>query len=437
MNWTIIIYIGSLLIGMLIHSDQKPTQIHMAQGINPSYMTISWVTSEDSNSKISYGKNQFELNNFAQGQSIKYDFNTLTFGNYTSGQIHHVELINLKPNSKYFYQIESGDINWFSTGPEPGSTIPLVFGIIGDIGQTSDTAKTIGHLANSHKINMILHAGDLAYADCNQKLWDSYGELIELVAKSFSWMVGPGNHEIEYLNENTTLFKAFEYRYRMPQVKSAEFGSIIIPSAINKITTQPYCSPSEFLAEYNYGNSFYSFDIGMVHIIYLNSYTPSDLNSAQYSWLETDLKNSNANRLKLPWIIVVMHCPWYNSNIAHQNEKQTLLMRETIEDIFFKYHVNLVITGHVHAYERTYPVYKDKININGPIYITIGDGGNIEGHATNYLEPQPIWSAYRNGTQYGYGTLSIINSTQMYWKWYRNVDSQYVFRDKIQINNFF
>ena len=112
-------------------------------------------------------------------------------------------------------------------------------------------------------------------------------------------------------------------------------------------------------------------------------------------------------------------------------------MRETVEDILFKYQVNLVITGHVHAYERTYPVYQGKPNPVGPIYITIGDGGNIEGHATNYQEPPPVWSAYRNGTQYGYGTLTIINSTQMLWRWYRNVDSQYVFRDLIQINNFF
>ena len=430
MNWTNIIYIGSLLIAMLMHSQQTPTQIHMAQGRNSSSMTISWITNENSNSKIFYGTNPLELNNLAQGHSSTYNF-----GNYTSGQIHHVEIVDLKPKTKYFYQIQSGDTNLFSTGPEPGSIIPLTFGVIGDIGQTSDTTKTIGHLADSHKLDMILHAGDLSYADCNQKLWDSYGQLIEPIAKSISWMVGPGNHEIEYVNENISLFKAFESRYRMPQIKPVEFGSILIPSAINKQTGQPYCSPSQFLAEYNYGNSFYSFDIGMVHIIYLNSYTPSDLNSAQYLWLESDLVSTN--RIKLPWIIVVMHCPWYNSNTAHQNEKQTLLMRETVEDILFKYQVNLVITGHVHAYERTYPVYQDKPNPVGPIYITIGDGGNIEGHATNYQEPPPVWSAYRNGTQYGYGTLTIINSTQMYWRWYRNVDSQYVFRDLIQINNFF
>lgn len=440
MNWTNIIYIASLLVGIINQTYQtevsRPTQIHMAQGKDPSSMTISWVTNELTQSKITYGHNPLELNNQVAGSSISYQFDSWEFGNYTSGQIHHVKLINLKPNTQYFYQIEFGQTNAFSTAPEPGSTNPLTFGVIGDIGQTADTKQTITHLAHAHKIQMILHAGDLAYADCNQNLWDSYGELIEPVAKSVSWMVGPGNHEIEvgsFSAGSNQLFKSFESRYRMPQVKPAEFGQIIIPSAINKATSQPYCSPSQFLAEYNFGNSFYSFDIGMAHIIYLNSYTPSDVNSVQYTWLVSDL--TRINRAEVPWVIVVMHCPWYNSNTAHQNEKQTELMKWTIEEVFFQFKVNLVITGHVHAYERTYPVYQDKPNPMGPTYITIGDGGNLEGHATNYQEPAPSWSAFRNGTQYGYGLLEIPNHKSMYWKWYRNVDSQWVFRDHFQINN--
>mgnify|MGYP001332669536 CR=1 FL=1 len=442
MNWTNIIYIASLLVGFINQTIQisnlsketkGPSQIHMAQGKDPSSMVISWVTNDVVPSKVVYGLSPHELNYLAQGNASSYQFNSWAFGNYTSGQIHHVELTNLIPNTQYFYQIESTQPNVFSTGPEPGSPSPLVFGVIGDIGQTTDTEQTITHLAHSHKIQMILHAGDLAYADCNQKLWDSYGELIEPVAKSISWMVGPGNHEIE-LDGNNQLFKSFESRYRMPQVKPAEFGQTIIPSAINKATGQPYCSPSQFLTEYNYGNSFYSFDIGQAHVIYLNSYTPSDVNSAQYTWLVSDLEA--IDRKQIPWVIVVMHCPWYNSNTAHQNEKQTGLMKETIEEVFYKYRVNLVITGHVHAYERTYPVYQDKPNSMGPTYITIGDGGNIEGHASKYENTQPSWSAYRNGTQYGYGTLEISNSSRMYWRWYRNVDKQYVFRDHVQINNF-
>ena len=44
-----------------------------------------------------------------------------------------------------------------------------------------------------------------------------------------------------------------------------------------------------------------------------------------------------------------------------------------------RYGVDLVLNGHVHAYERTHPMYKYKPDTCGPIYITIGDGGNVEG----------------------------------------------------------
>lgn len=38
----------------------------------------------------------------------------------------------------------------------------------------------------------------------------------------------------------------------------------------------------------------------------------------------------------------------------------------------------------------------------GPVYITIGDGGNREGLATDWMSPQPVWSNYRNAS-YGHG----------------------------------
>ena len=263
---------------------------------------------------------------------------------------------------------------------------------------------------------MILHAGDLAYADCNQTLWDHYGFLTEPLAKSIPWMVGVGNHEIE-LQPDGRLFLAFEERYKMPAIKQAEYGEILIPASINWRTGMPYCCPSTFQTTYNYGNSFFSFSTGITHIIYLNPYSDTSVDSKQYIWLINDLET--VNREKTPWIVIITHCPFYNSNKAHHNETQTYLMRESMESIFMKYEVDIVISGHVHAYERTHRVYKDEINNNAPFYIVIGDGGNLEGHATDYYD-EPVWSAYRNGTQYGYGLLEFHDSKKGIWKWYKN-----------------
>jgi hypothetical protein len=97
-------------------------------------------------------------------------------------------------------------------------------------------------------INMILHAGDLSYADCDQQLWDSYGEMIEPLASYTPWMVCAGNHEIEFNGTDySNLFTAFENRYRMPYVKQSTFGDVIIKLLFVFIPKTEYLvSPAKF-----------------------------------------------------------------------------------------------------------------------------------------------------------------------------------------------
>jgi Icc-related predicted phosphoesterase len=52
-----------------------------------------------------------------------------------------------------------------------------------------------------------------------------------------------------------------------------------------------------------------------------------------------------------PWLIVVLHAPWYNTNHAHQGDGDA--MKKAVEELLYEARVDLVVTGHVHAYERT------------------------------------------------------------------------------------
>ena len=38
-----------------------------------------------------------------------------------------------------------------------------------------------------------------------------------------------------------------------------------------------------------------------------------------------------------------------------------------------------MISGHVHAYERSYPIHQSAVRTDGVTYIGIGDAGNKEG----------------------------------------------------------
>ncbi len=46
----------------------------------------------------------------------------------------------------------------------------------------------------------------------------------------------------------------------------------------------------------------------------------------------------------------------------------------------------MVLSGHVHAYERTHGVYRYQWDTCGPMYLTVGDGGNVGGMDRAFID---------------------------------------------------
>ena len=158
---------------------------------------------------------------------------------------------------------------------------------------------------------------------------------------------------------------------------------------------------------------YWSQDIGPMHVISLNAYSQTDPTSAMYQWLKTDLEAFQGRRSSIPWLIAMMHVPWYNSNKGHIGE--ATLMKEHMETLFYEHGVNVVLNGHVHSYERTRPLYKNRTDVCGPVYLNLGDGGNREGPYTSWLpgengRKRPSWSAFRQGS-FGIAELEFMNSS--------------------------
>lgn len=61
--------------------------------------------------------------------------------------------------------------------------------------------------------------------------------------------------------------------------------------------------------------------------------------------MERELRS--ANRRRTPWLVVMMHAPWYTSFTKHYKEAEC--MRVTYEPLFAKYGVDIVLAGHVHS----------------------------------------------------------------------------------------
>lgn len=76
-------------------------------------------------------------------------------------------------------------------------------------------------------------------------------------------------------------------------------------------------------------------------------------------------------------------------------------------------------------------MYNNQRDAAGPVYITIGDGGNREGLAPVW-EKTPPYSAYHMAT-FGHGEIVVMNETHLAWNWRTNPDAESQTEDAIVI----
>lgn len=380
--------------------------VHPPMG-NPA-MTTEEILALENTSSWAIDPNTGERTSaYKEPTSVKYfDFGAYTNPAmyYNSPMIHTVLLTGLAPDASYSYQVAGDDRTFsFQMPPAPGSSsYPLTLGLAADLGQTAVSEANFAKLkagvvnaAGSHR-GIVLVAGDLSYADGYYPLWDSFGRLVEDLASTVPILSAGGNHEVGS-GEN---WLSFNSRYPMP---SRESGS-----------------PS---------NTWFAHTVGPARVITLCSYCATNSSSLQYKWLKRELKQ--IDRCRTPWVLVMMHTPWYSSNTVHWEEAE--LMRKDMEPLLYAAGVDLVLNGHVHAVERTHPLYNWTVNPCGITYLTLGDGGNREGAALPYREPAPAWSAFREGS-FGIGLLTLHNSTHAYYSWTRSACEGQTEPDHINFN---
>eukprot|EP00244_Chara_vulgaris_P013907 TRINITY_DN8329_c0_g1_i1.p1 TRINITY_DN8329_c0_g1~~TRINITY_DN8329_c0_g1_i1.p1 ORF type:complete len:465 (-),score=68.58 TRINITY_DN8329_c0_g1_i1:629-2023(-) len=378
--------------------ESEPQQVHvnLAGHLRAG---VSYVTSKRINapSIVYYGTQSGVYTWQAEGSYTSYKF-----VDYSSENIHYVILgveKPLEPYRKYYYKCGNGSKEYSFTMPPPlGPDVPIKFGLVGDLGQTEWSLSTL-HYMQETDMDVVLFAGDLSYADRYQPRWDTWGRVIEPHASSIPWMVVEGNHEVEDMYGLVQDFTSYNARWPMPYKESGSTS-----------------------------NLYYSFEVAGVHMLMLGSYAPHEVGSPQYQWLKNDL--ARVDRKKTPWLIVILHAPWYNSNWSHQMEGET--MRLAVEDLLYDAKVDLLFAGHVHAYERTVPMYQWKADNCGITHIVVGDGGNREGLSRTYMSPAPSWTAKREAS-FGFGKLDIVNATHAKWLWHRNQDTRVEYGDETWI----
>jgi hypothetical protein len=89
-------------------------------------------------------------------------------------------------------------------------------------------------------------------------------------------------------------------------------------------------------------------------------------------------------------------------------------MRIEFEDLLEDYQVDLVLAGHWHAYFRSCAgLFRSQCNNGGPTHIMVGTAGVGFHHGTIYANH---WSAKNIFGEYGYGRITVANSTGMHFE---------------------
>ncbi|RVW48055.1 Purple acid phosphatase 22 [Vitis vinifera] len=329
-------------------SDSDPQQVHISL-VGRDRMKVSWITDDKSARSI-----------------------------VDSGKIHHVEIGPLEAGTVYYYRCGgSGQEFYFKTPP---SSFPIEFAVVGDLGQTEWTASTLTHV-NRTNYDVLLLPGDLSYADSHQPLWDCFGRLVEPYASHRPWMVTEGNHEIEIF-------------------------PIIYPDGFKAFNSGGRCL-SKRVAPPPTSTTLLRLLGAMLSCWVLML---SSMRNRSVQVAEGDL--GKVDRRRTPWLIVLIHAPWYNTNLAHKGEGES--MRKAMEKLLYEARVDVVFAGHVHAYERFTRVYKNKADECGPIHVTIGDGGNREGLALTFEKPTSASLSVYREPSFGHGRLRILNQTHAF-----------------------
>uniref|UniRef100_A0ACD5WTI9 Uncharacterized protein n=1 Tax=Avena sativa TaxID=4498 RepID=A0ACD5WTI9_AVESA len=81
-------------------------------------------------------------------------------------------------------------------------------------------------------------------------------------------------------------------------------------------------------------------------------------------------------------------------------------------------------------------IYDNQADSQGPVYITIGDGGNREGLATKFIgdHKSAQLSVFREAS-FGHGRLTIVNDTSAVWRWHRNDDDNATVADEVWLES--
>jgi hypothetical protein len=398
------------------------------QNVTPVSIMVRWRTDASGRSRVRFGKTVDALDQVADDSALVTE--------------HKVVIKGLTPYTKYYYSIgamknklQGDSSNYFFTLPATGSTGTIRVAAFGDCGNNSVNQRNVRdqvlNYLHGDYLNAWILLGDNTYpdgtdAEFQQNFFNVYKDNL---LKKYPLYTSPGNHDYHDVDFSSALAQqtheiAYYQNFSMPV--DGEAGGVA-----------------------SHTQSYYSFDIGNVHFLSLDSYGKqdnarlSDTTGSQVRWIKEDLaKAHNAT-----WIVAYWHHPPFTMGSHNgDDDKELTDIREKFIPILERYGVDIVLCGHSHDYERSRMMYgyygkenefdktkyvvngksrdkkvvpgdnvfvKNDLRERGTVYVVSGSAGKLGGKQSTF----PHDAMFYSDADHGGASMIEVTGNILDFKW--------------------
>lgn len=276
-------------------------------------------------------------------------------------RVYHAGLTNLMSGSKFTYRILKDGKVVFTAEAQALKSADQVYRFIafGDIGAETKDQKKLAAQAFLAKPDFVVVPGDIVYengliSEYRKKFWPVYNaDKADTsgapIMRSIPFIAAVGNHDadIRDLDKYPDALAYYMFWDQPLNGPLGKEGGAIVPllkgSDVNKKAFMDAA-----------GNTYprmsnFSFDYANAHWTVLDADTYVDWTDKELTeWVAKDLAASK----EATWHFVMFHHPGFNSSREHYEQQQMRLL----SPIFEAGKVDVVFNGHVHNYQRSFPI---------------------------------------------------------------------------------
>lgn len=311
----------------------------------------------------------------------------IAVSNIETHYVFHASLTGLEAGSVFKYKVLKNNQEVFtSEGKAPVSiSKPYRFVAFGDIGAETLDQKKLAQQAYLANPDFVVVTGDIVYergliAEYRSKFWPIYNaEKVDTAGvplmRKIPMIAAVGNHDTD-TRDLDKFPDALAYYYYWEQPlngpKGEEGGKLVPNLTASDVNKEAFLTSAGdgYLKMANY-----SFDYGNAHWTVIDANPYVDFTDKTFQdWVANDLAKSK----DATWHFVMFHHPGFNSSIEHYEQQHSRLL----SPIFEAGKVDVVFNGHVHNYQRSFPLTFKPFG-KGTVMVGGKDGKTVRGRVVN------------------------------------------------------